>query len=145
MDVDVEKFGSIPLFVGLERDEIWKILKLAESITPSVGDEIVKQGDPGDGFYLISAGSYEVRKDGAEQMVLARLEEQSFFGEMSLVTDEPRSASVVCVEEGRLKKVPVDKFNQLLEDGDLIAYKIVHNMSRILAQRLARLENRIVN
>ena len=47
-------------------------------------------------------------------------------------------------ESGRLKKVPIDKFNELLAQGDLTAYKVIRNMSRILAQRLARLEDRFV-
>ncbi len=144
-DIDTEKFATVPLFTGLSQQEIVKLIKISENLTANPGDEIVRQGDTGDGVYVIASGAFEVQKSGAETKALARLEELSFFGEMALVSDDPRSASVVCVESGRLKKFPVDKFNQLLEAGDLTAYKVIRNMSRILAQRLARLGERVVS
>ncbi len=144
-DIDTEQFATVPLFTGLSQQEIVKLIKISENLTANPGDEIVRQGDTGDGVYVIAAGAFEVQKSGAETKALARLEELSFFGEMALVSDDPRSASVVCVEAGRLKKFPVDKFNQLLEAGDLTAYKVIRNMSRILAQRLARLGERVVS
>jgi CRP-like cAMP-binding protein len=143
-DIDTERFATVPLFVGLNQKEILQLLKISESLTAEPGDEIVREGDAGDGIYVIAAGAFEVQKAGAETTVLARLEELSFFGEMSLVSNAPRAASVVCVEAGRLKKVPADKFNELLDAGDLTAYKVIRNMSQILAQRLARLEDRVV-
>ncbi len=144
-DIDTEKFATVPLFLGLSQPEIVKLIKISENLTANSGDVIVREGDVGDGVYIIAAGAFEVRKSGAESKSLARLEGMSFFGEMALVSDEPRSASVVCVESGRLKKFDVTKFNELLDAGDLTAYKVIRNMSRILAQRLARLGERVVS
>ena len=142
-DMDTEKFATVPLFLGLAHPEILKILRISEHVVAQPGTVIVREGDPGDGVYIIASGAFEVVKSGAEKAV-ARLGELSFFGEMSLVRDEPRSASVVCVEAGRLKKIPADKFNELLEAEDQTAYKVIHRMCRILADRLARLEERLV-
>ncbi len=144
-DIDTEQFATVPLFTGLSQQEIVKLIRISENLTANPGDEIVREGDTGDGVYVIAAGAFEVQKSGAGTKALARLGGLSFFGEMALVSDDPRSASVVCVESGRLKKFPVDKFNQLLEAGDLTAYKVIRNMSRILAQRLARLGERVVS
>ncbi len=144
-DIDTEKFATVPLFLGLSQPEIVKLIKISENFTANSGDVIVREGDVGDGVYVIAAGAFEVKKSGAESKSLARLEAMSFFGEMALVSDEPRSASVVCVESGRLKKFDVTKFNALLDAGDLTAYKVIRNMSRILAQRLARLGERVVS
>ncbi|MEM7166892.1 MAG: cyclic nucleotide-binding domain-containing protein [Planctomycetota bacterium] len=144
--MDIEKFSTVPLFEGLDYKQVSELLKLAEDVSPKSGDEIVRQGEPGDGFYIISAGSFEVLKAGSgESTVLARLEELSYFGEMSLVSQEVRAASVICVADGRLKKFSAQKFSELLDAGNLTAYKVVHNMCRILAQRLARLEERMVS
>ena len=145
MSVDTEKFASVPLFESLDQQEIMKLLKLSEHLIVKGGDEIVRQGDSGDGVYIISDGVFDVLKSGSDNKVLARLEQLSFFGEMALVSDSPRAASVVCVEDGRLTKIPIEKFNELLNQGDLTAFKVVRNMSRILAQRLARLEEQLVN
>lgn len=142
MATDTERFATVPLFDGLEHTDIGRILKISENVSARAGDVIVREGEPGDSFYIISAGAFEVRKG---DRVLARLEELSFFGEMSLVSDQPRVADVVCVKDGRLKKVSTVKFNQLLEISDIAAYKMIHAMCRIIAQRLSRLEERVVH
>ena len=140
--IQPERYLTVPLFVGLEPREIISLLRIAEDVNSAEGDVIVREGDAGDGFYVIAKGAFEVRK-GHDDKVLARLEELSFFGEMALVTQAPRSASVVCVDAGRLKKLPMDKFNRMLMTGDLVAYKVIRNMSRILAERLERALERI--
>ncbi len=143
-EIATEKFATVPLFVGLDQTEIMKLMKLGPNVAARKGEVVVRQGEPGDGIYVIAAGAFEVRKKGAQEKVLARLEQLSFFGEMSLVSDEPRAASVVCVEDGRLKKIPLDKFRQLLDANDLTAYRVIRNMSRILAQRLSGIADRFV-
>jgi CRP/FNR family transcriptional regulator, cyclic AMP receptor protein len=137
-----ERYLTVPLFLGLEPREIISLLKISEDLVVAEGEEIVREGDQGDGFYVIAKGAFEVRK-GQSKEILARLEELSFFGEMALVTQSPRSASVVCVEQGRLKKFAMDKFNRMLMAGDIVAYKVIRNMSRILAERLERAQARL--
>jgi CRP-like cAMP-binding protein len=143
MQIEVEKYGRVPLFQGIGPEDIMRLLKIAKDVPAGTGQVIVREGEPGDGFFIIGKGEFEVRK-GDAGAVLARLGELSFFGEMSLVTYAPRAATVVCVEEGRLKKFPTAAFEGLLERGDLAAYKVIRNMSAILAERLARLGERFV-
>ena len=146
MTIDTERFSTVPLFEGLKPLEISSFLKISEDVVAKAGDVIVKEGDPGDGFYVIGKGAFDVVKgDAATNTALARLQELSFFGEMSLVSNEPRTASVICVEEGRLKKFPVSAFQQLFETHDSVAHRVIYNMSRILAQRLTRLEERYLS
>ncbi|OUU20082.1 MAG: hypothetical protein CBC13_11365 [Planctomycetia bacterium TMED53] len=140
-----ESFEKVPLFEGLTPTEIQDLLRISEDIEAKQSDTVVLQDTPGDGFYIISAGAFEVLKSGNRNEVLARLEELSYFGEMSLISSENRSATVMCVEDGRLKKVPAEPFQKLLDDGDIVAYKVVLNMARILAKRLAASDNRLVS
>jgi CRP-like cAMP-binding protein len=145
--IEVEHYSTVPLFKDLPPQEIMRLLKIAQDVPAKTGDVIVKEGEPGDGFFVIGAGEFEVRKkrgDAPDDTVLARLGEFSFFGEMSLVTYAPRAATVVCSADGRLKKFPTSAFEKLLDHGDLAAYKVVRNMCRILAERLARLGERFV-
>jgi len=141
----VESFQRVPLFEGLQPAEISDLLRIAEDVETKKGDTVVLQGSPGDGFYIIAAGSFEVLKSGNRNEVLARLEKNAYFGEMSLVSTDVRSATVMCTEDGRLKKVGKDPFNHLLDEGDLTAFKVVRNMARILAQRLAASDERLVS
>ncbi len=140
----IERFSNVPLFEGLTSEEIAKILSLADDITAHPADIIVEEGHYSEGFMLISAGVFAVvKKDGDEHKELARLERNTHFGEMSLLTDEPYSASVICLEEGRLKRITARKFQELLDSGDPVAVKLVLNMSRLMARRLRRAENRL--
>jgi CRP-like cAMP-binding protein len=142
MDVPTEAYTTVPLFEGLKPLEIMELLKIAEDVDAEPGDVVVQEGAPGDGFYVVGAGRFDVMKEGIEEP-LAHLDTMSFFGEMSLVTHSARSATVVCTEAGRLKRFPIDQFDALLEAGDVVAYKVIHRMSRILAHRLARVQNRL--
>ncbi len=144
MNVDTERFSTVPLFEGLEPMQVAGFLRIAEDVVASAGDVIVKEGNAGDGFYVIGKGAYDVIKGDSPDNALARLEELSFFGEMSLVSNLPRTASVICVEEGRLKKFPLAGFQELFDSADPVAYRVIFNMSRILAERLARLEERFL-
>lgn len=140
----VERYQTVPLFEGLEHSEIADLLRNAEDITASEGDEIFRQGDPADGFFVIGAGEFEILKTGRESKVLAKLSEFSYFGEMTLFLDSPRTATAICVESGRLKKFSKTKFNTLLDDGHPTAMRVVRNMARILAERLHRLDEKFV-
>lgn len=141
----VEKFADLPLFEGLTPIERMELLKIREEVSAPEQALVIRQGTPGDGFYVIGSGVFEVLKSGKHDEVLARLEKNSYFGEMSLVTNDLRSASVLCTQEGRLHKFPTDRFRTLLEEGSLPAYKVVLNMCRILARRLAAMDDQIVS
>ena len=140
----VEKFTQVPLFANLDHSEISDLLRISEDVETNAGELVVRQEAAGDGFYIIGAGKFEVLKSGKKDEVLARLEDLSFFGEMSLITDDVRSASVLCIEAGRLKKFPKDQFKQLLDAGNLTAYNVVRNMCGLLARRLAAADETLV-
>jgi len=90
-----EIFASVPLFRGLDDEELKSIAKLSKEMTFKGGEKIVKEGEAGLGFYIIVEGEAEVRR---RDKVLAKLQRGSFFGEMALFDDEPRSADVVATE-----------------------------------------------
>ncbi len=91
-------FRSIPLFGGLEEQELRAIAKLSKEMTFREGETIVKEGDSGLGFYLIIEGEAVVKR---KNRTVAKLGRGSFFGEMALFDDQPRSADVVAAEPTR--------------------------------------------
>ncbi|HEY6283183.1 MAG TPA: cyclic nucleotide-binding domain-containing protein [Nitrososphaerales archaeon] len=90
-----ELFGTVPLFRGLGRDELTDVAKLSKRMEFKGGETIVKEGDAGLGFYVIVKGAASVKRKGRE---VAKLGRGSFFGEMSLLDSQPRSADVVATE-----------------------------------------------
>ncbi|KAI9493234.1 camp-dependent protein kinase regulatory subunit [Zychaea mexicana] len=102
---------EVPLLKSLEPYERHKVADALESVYFNDGEEVVVQGDIGDRFYMIEAGDAVVYKDGTE---VNRLGRAAYFGELALLNDSPRAATVVA--QGRLKCATLGKkaFTRLL-------------------------------
>jgi CRP-like cAMP-binding protein len=85
---------SVPLFAGLKEKQVKTIVNAGKELSYESGQNIVTEGESGVAFYLVIDGKVEVRRKGK---VLSRLGKGDFFGEMSLLDKQPRSADVVAV------------------------------------------------
>jgi len=106
----------VPLFKSLELSEIHKIADALEPVRYQDGEIVLKQGDAGGNFYLIEEGEalfYKSSPDGS-QVLVNRLKKGDYFGELALLNDAPRAATVVA--KGELKCVTLGKaaFTRLL-------------------------------
>ncbi len=90
--------GNVPFFASLDAKKRKSMASQGKEISYRAGDTIVEEGSMGVGFYLVLDGKAEVRKGSK---VLATLGKGQFFGEMSLIDDQPRSADVVAVSPTR--------------------------------------------
>ncbi len=108
---------SIPIFSGLSREDVAKVLGKMEEISFTAGVTIFSQGDQGDAFYLIQAGAVQVLlESGAEKSeVVAILGPRDWFGEMALLSGEPRSATIRTVKEALLWRLRRDDWDELIE------------------------------
>jgi small-conductance mechanosensitive channel len=97
-------------------------------------EPVIRQGDPGESLFVIMAGRLEVTVAdvGGPPAVLATLTAGDFFGEMSLMTGEPRSATVTALEESRLLEVAKPVFAGLLQDRP----SLVDELGRTLCERV---------
>lgn len=107
---------EVPLLKSLEEYERHKIADALESVMFEDGEVVIKQGDVGDRFYLIEQGSAKVTKtnEAGEDVVINELKKGDYFGELALLNDEPRRATVTA--NGKLKCATLDKgaFTRLL-------------------------------
>jgi putative ABC transport system ATP-binding protein len=94
------------------------LTEVADQMTPEkhpAGAEIVRQGDPGDKFYIVKSGTVEVIiDDGAARHTVATLGKGDFFGETALLTGEPRNATVVAKEDLELYSLGKEEFQAVL-------------------------------
>ncbi|MGQ0815777.1 MAG: cyclic nucleotide-binding domain-containing protein [Gemmatimonadota bacterium] len=129
----VSVLEKVPLFEGLSRKDLEKIAKLVRGRTVQAAELVFKEGDPGDKFYIVQSGSVEILKDkaGSEPDRLAVKRAGESFGEMALLTDAPRSASVRAVETANLLVVSRDQFEQLL-GGDTLATRVMRSLAKSL-------------
>ena len=105
------------------------------------GEAIFKQGDPGSTFYLIKSGLIGVMVKGADgvEVEVARLQPGSYFGEMSLLTGDARTATSIALEDSELLCLDRDTFGVLLQENPPIA----QTMSEILASRSQATQKRL--
>lgn len=103
----------------------------------NAGDRIVSQHEQGDAMFLIIEGSVDVIRDiGVGQQFLAKLERNRSFGEVSLLTNSPRTASVTAQTKVRLIKITKDNLARLSAENPRIAMQIYRILAESLAQSL---------
>jgi putative ABC transport system ATP-binding protein len=103
---------ACPAFSKLETKDLAEVSQSMRRQSAVTGEEIVRQGEAGDRFYLIRSGLVEVIRDGKP---VARLGEGEFFGEAALLTGAPRNATVRALEPSTLFSLHKDEFDLALE------------------------------
>jgi CRP-like cAMP-binding protein len=98
---------SLPLFAPLSAPVIERVASRLVPVEVDAGTAIVRQGDPGDRFYIVRDGEVAVLKDGRP---VASLEQGDFFGEIALLHDVPRTATVTARTNVRLYALERDDF-----------------------------------
>ncbi|MDB4990245.1 MAG: cAMP-binding protein [Myxococcaceae bacterium] len=109
---------NLPLFGTLDQRELEQLLSAVRVEEVSQGHEIVRQGDPGSEAFVVARGALKVvRREGADETLLARLGPGQIFGEMALISESPRSASVVALEPALLLVLARDELERAAEDA----------------------------
>ncbi len=105
------------LFSFLDEAGRRRLLAKAQTRRVVAGETVVRENDPGDSFFVILKGSVQVSVDdlGTEKEI-AKLGEGAFFGEIAVVTSQPRSATVVALENLQLLEFPKAEVEEVLKD-----------------------------
>lgn len=129
---------SVEIFEGLESRDINKVLKVATGKTFSKDQEIFKEGDKGDCFYLIVDGGVTINKQLSDGKIeeVATLKTGDYFGEMALLDGEPRSATVVANTDSKILEIKNSQFIKLLMNDDNFARKVLWAFCMTFARRL---------
>jgi len=129
---------TVDFLAYLDSKEMDAMIACMESRPCRKGDTIIRQGDPGDAFYILTVGAIEVERDGK---FVTRLEKGTYIGEMALLSNRPRSATVRAVEEGELYCLPREAFTKILMHNSKIAAVI----QQTAAYRQAQDRDRAIN
>jgi CRP-like cAMP-binding protein/Fe-S-cluster-containing hydrogenase component 2 len=124
--------AGVSLFRGIRDRVLKQIGDVAELVVVEKGTDIVREGDPGDAFYLVRTGHAKVTKqtEGRTE-ILAWVCENSFFGEVALLTDQPRRSTVTAVDRMDMVRIPKGPFLQLLEEHADVKQTVMERLNRI--------------
>jgi serine/threonine protein phosphatase PrpC/CRP-like cAMP-binding protein len=128
-----EILRRIPLFQHMAYKELLGILGVARGRQFQAGQTIINEGEAGDELFVIFRGKVEVRK-GA--MVIATLRAGGHFGEMGLVDQAPRSATVIALEETSAISIDRENLLKLMRRDPLLAVKLLWSFVQVLSARL---------
>lgn len=139
----IEWLAKTPLFAGLAPNELETLARAAE-VRDFTRDEVIfSMQEAGDGLYVISSGRVKVvvSSSGGKELILATLGPGQFFGEMALIDDSPRSASVIAQLPTRVFRLRRQDFERLLDTHPPIARKLLSELSQRLRRANAQMES----
>lgn len=131
-----------PTFAPLSPEDLSRLADVTTAEHRPAGTLIVKEGEPGDALYVIASGMVKifVTNDEGGEVTVAELGPADAFGEMALITGDPRSASVQAEEDTELLALSKNDFDRILGDTPALARSILETVCRRLSQANLRVE-----
>jgi CRP/FNR family transcriptional regulator, cyclic AMP receptor protein len=134
--------GTVPLFAGLSRRQLGKLLVKFFEKEYRPGETIFMEGEPGKALFIILAGSVLIcRAHGEGEEILATLTPGGYFGELALIDDQPRFASARVTEASRLLILYRSDFEDLMEGQRTLAIQVMGNLLKTLAGYVRRVQS----
>ena len=131
---------------GLTAQHVEQLAQASVGHKVAAGHALVNEGDRPSGLMLLLQGKVEVFKHGpdGQRQSLASIDAPTLLGEMSLITDRPASATVMAVTECEFQLLTKAQFQRLIAADSIAAYKLVVIIAGVLAERLARLDRKVL-
>jgi len=127
-----------PLFAGLDDANLERLAATTEPMKIPAGELLIREGDPGDSMYVVTAGELEVtKKAGTSELPLARVGPGAIQGEMAALEGRPRTASVRAVTDAEVIRIPREGLLALLDSGPDAAIALL----RTVLERLRSTES----
>jgi CRP-like cAMP-binding protein len=133
-DAKLDALSRVPLFAHCTRKELQFIAREGDEVTVKPGKTLIRQGHPGDTFYIQLEGKSEVEVDGRKRRVLGP---GDFFGEISMVDRGDGTATVTTLTDGRLFVMSHAQFRDAVKANDALMLKVLRVMGERLRADLA--------
>jgi CRP/FNR family cyclic AMP-dependent transcriptional regulator len=121
-DGKAKMLAGVPLFAGLSKKELSQVAAIADELDFRAGKELIREGGAGREFFILLEGSAEVTRGGKK---LATRSAGDFFGEVALVCERPRVATVTTVEPSVALVITERNFKRLVKQSPDIALKVL--------------------
>jgi len=133
-DPKLTALSRVPLFAHCTRRELQFIAQEGDEVDVAAGKTLIRQGRPGDTFYVQLEGESEVKVDGKRRRVLKA---GDFFGEISMIDRGAGTATVTTLTPGRLFVMSHAQFRDAIKASDPLMVKVLMAMGERLREDLA--------
>lgn len=132
---------KVPLFAQMNLEQLVAIDQRLEEVEYLAGEVVFEEGQLGAELYILLDGSVKIVKarGSGQELLLTRLEGVNYFGEMAILDDEPRSASVVVECNSRLLVLKGEQLKDLVEQMPEMAFEII----KVLTARIRQADDRL--
>lgn len=132
LNEEVELLRSIPLFANIEPSKLKLLAFTSERLTFQVGQSLFQQGDMGDAAYLIVGGEADVIIEDADgnKITVAKVGKNAFVGEIAILCDVPRTATITAATQLETLKISKDLFFRLVNEFPTMAVEIMRELAR---------------
>lgn len=138
LDEEVRLLKEIPLFSKIEPSKLKFLAFTSRRMTFGEGQYLFHQGDPGDAAYIIIDGDVDVLIEGPEgEIPITRLGKYDLVGEIAIIVDVPRTASVRAVGELTTLVISKELFSRMLAEFPQIAVEIMRELALRLERTMA--------
>lgn len=127
-----ERLNNVSIFAPLNDEEIERLANASVSRIYAPGEAVVRAGQEGNSMYVVIRGSVHVQiRENDQQRTINTLRENDFFGEMSLLTGEPRTATVIANEESEVLRIDKSGLKPIFEGNP----QLVESVSELIEER----------
>ena len=138
--MNLQDLRKSPLFEGLTDDELQQLMDNARPVSLRAGDVLMKQGDPGDTAYVVVSGEFEVHKQSGQSKIKIDIRNPGdVLGEMALLSQAPRSATVTAATDCETLCISKEVFDNLLSTSPSASKAVLHWIMARLSQNDALL------
>ena len=127
-DTKVEALAKAPLFEGLSKKELTQLARVTDDVEVEAETVLCREGERGSEFFVIMDGDVEVTRNG--RRVKSGSSAGEFFGEVALITDVPRTATVTTKTPVRLFVLTAQAFWPMLDDYPSIERKVLRTLAK---------------
>ena len=137
---------QVPIFTDLKPRELAEVEKIMHRRRYKKSEPIIRMGDPGLGMYIIAKGSVDIIEEDNKggSRTLAKLKDGSFFGDLALLDESPRSASAISNEECDIIGFFRPDFLDLLDRKPKLGIKVLLALAKTIGERLRRTDEMLM-
>lgn len=128
-DAKIDLLKGVPLFANCSKAELQQVAQLADELDLAEGATLIREGERGREFIVVAEGTVAVTRGG---QTINELGSGDFIGEIALVVDRPRTATVKATSPVRLLVVTDRAFSRLLEQVPSISLKVMQSLGERL-------------